>query len=193
MAHTAQYVTLGVDSEVFAVPVETVQEILDMRPISRLPHAPPYLLGMIDVRGRGVPVVDLRVKLGLAPAETTLATRIVVLELGVDTNDGPGDGPGDGHGSGHGNGHGDGHGSGHGAPQPEGRHVVVLGLVADRVFEVTALDAAAMERPPEIGVRWRSDYISGVGRRGEAFVIVLNLPRLFSTDEVPLLGPPSAM
>src|SRR5690606_30814378 len=81
MAERAQYVTLGVADELFAAPVEKVQEILDMRPIARLPQAPDNLLGMIDVRGQGVPVLDLRLTLGLPPATDTENTRIIVLTL----------------------------------------------------------------------------------------------------------------
>lgn len=81
MAERTQYVTLGVAKEIFAAPVEKVQEILDMRPIARLPQAPVNLLGMIDVRGQGIPVLDLRLTLGLEPAEDTENTRIVVLSI----------------------------------------------------------------------------------------------------------------
>jgi purine-binding chemotaxis protein CheW len=79
MSQNAQYVTLGVAREIFAAPVERVREILDMRPIARLPQAPANLLGMIDVRGQGVPVLDLRLTLALEPAEDSENTRIVVL------------------------------------------------------------------------------------------------------------------
>lgn len=81
MAENQQYVTLGVASELFAAPVEKVQEILDMRPIARLPQAPPNLLGMIDVRGQGIPVLDLRLTLALEPALDTENTRIIVLNV----------------------------------------------------------------------------------------------------------------
>ena len=81
MAERAQYVTLGVAKEIFAAPVEKVQEILDMRPIARLPQAPANLLGMIDVRGQGVPVLDLRLTLGIEAAEDNENTRIVVLSI----------------------------------------------------------------------------------------------------------------
>lgn len=81
MAERAQYVTLGVAGELFAAPVEMVQEILDMRPVASLPQAPANLLGMIDVRGEGIPVLDLRLTLGIAPAEDTENTRIVVLRV----------------------------------------------------------------------------------------------------------------
>ncbi|WP_421952079.1 chemotaxis protein CheW [Pelagibacterium sp.] len=87
MAEQIQYVTLGVAKEIFAAPVATVQEILDMLPIARLPRAPENLLGMIDVRGKGVPVLDLRLTLGMAPADDTENTRIVVLT--IKGSDGP--------------------------------------------------------------------------------------------------------
>lgn len=77
-----QYVTLGVADEKFAAPVTKVQEILDMRTISRLPRAPENFLGIIDVRGQGVPVLDLRLTLGMEPAADTENTRIVVLAIG---------------------------------------------------------------------------------------------------------------
>lgn len=149
---TAQYVTLGIDHEVFAVPVDGVQEILDVRTVSKVPNAPAFMLGMIDVRGRPVPVIDLRTKFGLASRDSDQNTRIVVLDVGVD-----------------------------GKP-------LTLGLLADRVFEVAALDEDAVEPPPDIGVRWRSDYIRGIGRRGDGFVIVFDLARLFSSDETAFLG-----
>ena len=65
MADNPQYVTLGVAEDLFAAPIERVQEILEMRPIARLPRAPANLLGRIDVRSRAVPVIDLRAPLGL--------------------------------------------------------------------------------------------------------------------------------
>ena len=58
-----------------------------------------------------------------------------------------------------------------------------VGFVADRVFEVTDLDGDRMEPPPEVGGRWRSSYIGGIGRKGEAFVVVFDLARLMAGDD----------
>lgn len=80
----AQYVTLGLGAEVFAVPVEYVREILDYQPPSALPEGPAYLLGLTDVRGRATPTLDLRLKLGLAATPPTLSTRILVLDVPVE-------------------------------------------------------------------------------------------------------------
>ncbi|MEY9182594.1 purine-binding chemotaxis protein CheW [Bradyrhizobium sp. USDA 326] len=81
MAATSQYLTLGLAGETFGISIRNVREILDMRPISRLPHAPNFLLGMIDVRGSGYPIVDLRTKLGLPGVPSTEATRIIILDV----------------------------------------------------------------------------------------------------------------
>lgn len=147
-----QYVTIGIDHEVFAISVEQVREILDLCPLTRLPNAPDFLAGMIDVRGQGVPVIELRRKLGLPTTTPTENTRIVVLEVQLD------------------------------------QRQITLGMVADRVFEVTALDEQDMEGAPEVGVRWRSDYIQAIGRRKGAFVIVFDLARLLSSEEIALIA-----
>ncbi len=142
MAERSQYVTLGVGAEIFAAPVTRVQEILDMRPIARLPQAPPNLLGMIDVRGQGIPVLDLRLTLGMDSAEDNENTRIVVMSI----------------------------------TGPKGE--VVMGLRADRVFEVTVLDSDVLEPPPSVQTGWSGHCIEGIGRRNGSFVTVLQLDQL---------------
>jgi purine-binding chemotaxis protein CheW len=57
-----------------------------------------------------------------------------------------------------------------------------VGFVADRVIEVTELDGAELEAAPEVGGRWRSSYIAGLGRRGDAFVVVFDLVALMAGD-----------
>lgn len=83
MAAAAQFVTMGIAGEIYAAPVEKVQEILDLRPVTPLPRAPGHLLGLVDVRGEGIPVVDLRALLGMGGTEDGLATRFVVLGVGT--------------------------------------------------------------------------------------------------------------
>jgi purine-binding chemotaxis protein CheW len=80
----AQYVTLCLGAEVFAVPVEMVCEIIDYRDTFRIPEGPEYLLGLIDVRGRGIPVLDLRTKLGLDRVPPSQTTRIMVLDVPLE-------------------------------------------------------------------------------------------------------------
>ena len=93
MAETAQYLTLGLAGETFGISIRNVREILDIRPISRLPHAPHFLLGMIDVRGSGYPIVDLRLKLDLPSVPATDATRIIILDVPIEDRVIGGSGP----------------------------------------------------------------------------------------------------
>ncbi len=146
MSNSTQYLTLGLDQETFGIDIRHVREILDMGPISALPHAPDFLLGMIDVRGSGYPVVDLRLKLGLPRAQQTPATRIIILDVPVN-----------------------------------GRRTGV-GFVADRVFEVTGLDKGELEPAPEVGGRWQSNYIGGIGRKGSTFVVIFDLDHLMKSS-----------
>ena len=83
MAQTSQYLTFGIARECFALPIESVREILDLQPISRLPQAPPYVLGLTDVRGAGLIVLDLRFRFGFPAAAATNKTRIIVAEATV--------------------------------------------------------------------------------------------------------------
>lgn len=146
-AAEGQYVSFGLGDEVFAAPVGLVREILTYQAPSRMPNGPDYLLGLTDVRGRGVPTADLRIRLGMAAVEPTLNTRILVLDIPLEDR------------------------------------VLSLGLVADRVFEVTAFTADQIEPSPDIGVKWRSDYISGVVRRDDGFVVLIDLARLLSSTD----------
>lgn len=84
MSTALQYLTLGLGPETFGIDIRHVREILDLRDIAALPQAPAFLLGMTDVRGEGVPVVDLRLKLGLPAVPATTTTRIIILDVPVD-------------------------------------------------------------------------------------------------------------
>ena len=148
----SQFVTFSLDTEVFAVPVTVVREILDHEEAFKIPHGPEYLLGLREVRGQGVPVIDLRLRLGMTKTEKTPHTRALVLDV------------------------------------PIGDKTLTLGLVADRVFEVTPFRTEDIEGAPDIGIRWPSDYIAGVVRRNGGFVVIVDLARLFSSTEVAMMG-----
>lgn len=147
-----QVVEFGLGDEVFAVPVTLVREILDYSPPFHVPNGPLYFVGLTDVRGEGVPTVDLRVRLGLPPADPTLATRILILDMALPDR------------------------------------TLSLGVVIDRVLGVTTMETAQIEKAPDIGVRWNSDYITGVVRREYGFVVIVDVASIFSTDESQMIS-----
>ena len=75
------FLTFSLDKEIFAVSVSQVINILEMTAITKIPQAPPYMLGVINLRGSVLPLVDLRIKLGMPKQEISSNTCILVLEL----------------------------------------------------------------------------------------------------------------
>lgn len=138
--------TFGLQGEVFALDANSVREILDITPVTEVPGAREFVPGLINVRGRVVPLADLRVKFGMPRNAQTEDSRIVVVEIDLD-----------------------------GEP-------TILGLLADKVHEVTQIAGASIEETPEIGMKWRPDYIKGIGKRGSEFIIIPNIERIFLAD-----------
>lgn len=143
-----QCLTFDLDEEIFAVEVHRVREVLDPTKITKIPRAPEFLLGVINVRGNVIPIVDMHQKLGMKKADTNTDSRIVVLEAELEGE------------------------------------ITTLGALADSVREVTELAASDMEPPPKIGSRWKSEFIRGIGKLDEEFVILLDIDRVFSSDEL---------
>jgi len=144
----ANYLTFRLGQEMFALNVLQVREVLDLSPITRVPRAPAFMRGVINVRGAVVPVVDMRLKFGQQVGADTVDTRIVVMEVVLENES------------------------------------VVLGFLADAVHEVMEMEADQIEPPPRMGGRWRTDLIRGIGKHNDAFILILDVDRLFSTDEL---------
>lgn len=145
---SAQYITFKLGDELFAINVFQVREVLDLSPVTKVPTAPPYLRGVVNVRGKAVPVVDLRCRFGLPQTADTVHTRIVVLELEL-----------------------------------EGQMCVVGGQ-ADSVHEVIELEASEIAPPPRLATRWKTDIVRGMARRGNDFIIVLDVGAVFAGADV---------
>ena len=154
-----QYLTFKLGDELFAVHVAQVREILEVSQITKVPTAPAYMRGVVNVRGQATPVVDLRARFGLSHGKDTVHTRIIVMELELDGE------------------------------------ATILGGLADSVHEVIELEPANINPPPRIAMRWRTGFIQGMGKRGDDFIIILDVNAVFSSEELALVGeacPPDA-
>ncbi len=76
-----QYLTFYVAGEEYAVTILKVTEIIECVSLTHVPGTPPWIRGVLNLRGAVVPVVDLAVKFGLAPTELTRRTCVVMIEL----------------------------------------------------------------------------------------------------------------
>lgn len=152
ITETSQYMTFKLGNELFAVNVAQVREVLEIPQITRVPSAPDYMRGVVNVRGQAIPVVDLRLRFGLPTVTETLNTRIIVMELDLDGE------------------------------------ATVLGGIADSVHEVIELEPDSINPPPRIAMRWRTEFIQGMGRRGDDFIIILDVNAVFSSNELALVN-----
>ncbi len=75
-----QWVTFSLDNESYGIDVMQVQEVLRMTEVAPVPGAPPYVLGIINLRGNVVTVIDTRQRFGVGASETNDSTRIVIIE-----------------------------------------------------------------------------------------------------------------
>jgi purine-binding chemotaxis protein CheW len=80
-AAAAQYLTVNLANEEYAIDILAVREIRGWTPVTRIPQAPPYVLGVLNLRGAIVPVLDLRLRFGLAREEYTATTVTVVVTV----------------------------------------------------------------------------------------------------------------
>ena len=152
ITETSQYMTFKLGDELFAINVAQVREVLEVSQITKVPTAPRYMRGVVNVRGQATPVVDLRLKFGLSESPDTVHTRIIVMELELDGE------------------------------------ATVLGGIADSVHEVIELEPGSINPPPRIAMRWRTDFIQGMGKRGDDFIIILDVNAVFSSEELAVVS-----
>jgi purine-binding chemotaxis protein CheW len=76
-----KYLTFRLADEEYGLEILKVQEIIQMQTITRVPRTPPYVRGVINLRGKVIPVVDLRLKFGLDSVEDTDRTCIIVVQI----------------------------------------------------------------------------------------------------------------
>jgi len=81
IGQTRQYLTFTLGSEVFAIGILAIKEIIEYSTLTTVPMMPPYVRGVINLRGAVVPVLDLAVRFGKAPSPVTKKTCIVIVEI----------------------------------------------------------------------------------------------------------------
>lgn len=83
---TVQYIVVRLGDEQYGIDIRYIDNIVRMQRITRIPKVPAYLKGVINLRGEVLPVMSLRLKMGLPADEITRATRIIILKLEQEGN-----------------------------------------------------------------------------------------------------------
>ena len=148
IAETAQYLTFKLEDEVYATNIAQVREVLEFSKVTKVPRTPDYMRGVINLRGRVVPVLDLKLRFGMNRTEQTVNTCVIIVEVNIE-----------------------------GEP-------LIIGALADSVQEVIEMDASVIEPPPKIGTKLNTEFIHGMGKRDEQFVIILDIDKVFSSENL---------
>lgn len=81
-ASSGKWSTFRIESELLALPVEDVQEVLMMQPLTPVPLAPPHVVGLLNLRGQIMPAIDLRRRLGFSQRGDTIEASLLVIKQG---------------------------------------------------------------------------------------------------------------
>ena len=79
---TGKYLIFALEGEEYGLGILTVREIVSLLPLTPVPQTPSYVKGVMNLRGKVIPVIDLRVKFGLAEAASDRQTAIIVVQIG---------------------------------------------------------------------------------------------------------------
>ena len=142
------YLSFKLGEEVFAINVSKVLNILEMKPITKVPKSPDYLKGVINLRGTVLPVVDLRLKFGLPENKITVDTNIIVLSIEKENEE------------------------------------IMVGILIDSVREVLEFKTEEIAPSHAIGTKYNAGFIKGMWRVDENFIMILDIDRVFSIEEI---------
>ena len=139
-----QLVSFKLGKEEFGVDILKVQEINRMLEITEMPNSPDFVEGIVNLRGRIIPVIDLKKRLNMPTTEHDNSTRIIVVELNGST----------------------------------------VGFIVDEVSEVLRIESRITEPPPAMVAGIDSDYITAVAKLEDRLLILLDLNKVLSQEEV---------
>jgi len=142
--NSLQIVCFKIGNEEYGIDILQVQEIYKLPTITKLPKSIDYIEGVIDFRGKVMPIVDLSVKFRIKSNEEGDSQRAIVVDVG-------------------------------------GKQV---GLAIDSVSHVVKVDSSEIEPPPPVVKGISGKYIVGIAKLAEGFVVILDINKIFSTEEI---------
>ncbi len=146
-AADGKYLTFALNDEIYGIEILKVREIIGLMDITNVPQTPDYMKGVINLRGKVIPVIDLRLKFSMQEEKPTQETCTIVVE--VDNTS--------------------------------------MGLIVDNVSEVMEIKGDEIEKAPQFGRGIDSDFIMGLGKTKETIVILLDIAKVLSSEELAMV------
>ena len=145
------YLTFKLGGELFSISVFKVIEIIEFPEVTKVPNSPAYLLGVVNLRGNVIPLVDTRQKFSMDVRSIGIHTNVIIMELDI-----------------------------------EGEMMLVGGVV-DEVLDVIDLSKEQIKPSPTLGSRYKPEFILGMGEINEQYYMLIDIDKVFSTDEIIVL------
>jgi purine-binding chemotaxis protein CheW len=140
-----QLAVFRVGGEEYAIDIMRIMEIIRPQKVTRIPKAPEFVEGVVNLRGKVVPILDLRRRFGVDSAQADpKKVRVVIVKMA-------------------------------------GR---VVGVVVDEVTEVIYMRKDQVEATPDAVKGAGADYLTGVGKFGERLIVLLDMEKVLSGEEV---------
>jgi purine-binding chemotaxis protein CheW len=146
------FLSFRVGKETFAVSVHKALEVLEKQYITQVPNVPSYIEGVINFRGKIIPVIDARLKFNLPKRQEGEKYVVIVFDLLADNKK------------------------------------MVIGAMADSVHNVIGLDESVILEVPELGFNYSADFILGMIKIQDSFTMILDIDKVFSTEEITLIN-----
>lgn len=143
-----QYLTFYLAGEIFGMDILNIKEIIEYGHLTEVPMTPPFIQGVINLRGSVVPVINLAIRFGKQPTPVSKRTCIVIIEGGTPEE-----------------------------PQD-------IGIMVDTVNAVLEIAPQDVEPPPNFGASMRTDFISGMAKVDDRFIILVRVERVLSVDDM---------
>lgn len=146
-----KHLTFELGPEIYGIEILKVQEIIGIMSITHVPRTPTYVRGVINLRGRVIPVVELRKKFQMEAVQDTERTCIIVVQV-KGIND-----------------------------------AITMGILVDEVSEVVNIASDQIEPAPVFGTKVNTDFILAMGKIGDKVVILLDVDKVLTIDEMETL------
>jgi len=158
-ALAGKYLTFRLAHEEYGVQITKVVEIIKMMEVTAVPRTPQYVRGVINLRGKVIPVVELRRKFDMPPIDDNDETCIIVINVQAG-----------------------------GATGAMAAGEVQMGILVDTVSEVLDIGGADIEPPPKFGGSIDTAFILGMAKAKGAVKILIDIDRVLSAGEVAKLA-----
>ena len=146
-SYEGKFLTFVLGNEEYGVEILKVREIMGIMEITPVPQTPDYMKGVINLRGKVIPIIDLRLKFAMPEVEQTKETCIIVAEVGTTQ----------------------------------------VGVIVDSVSEVTDIKGEDIEEAPSFGQEIDTSFIMGLGKTKKKIVILLDIEKVLTTDELKMV------